>query len=166
MISDDFTNNWGDLTIFHQQKLGGWKDLNSRSSVVIPGMSKIWEARCLLSLGRVRNLLRSWGSKGNPHESPIKVLKNRGFCHVSWGWFILGFTTSPWNMAECRWYIYIYILSMSMGQETGHCDLRSLRHCHRQTSSPPELNDFVVASSQPAGQEALWRAKGEAWEVR
>jgi hypothetical protein len=31
---------------------------------------------------------------------------------------------------------------------------------------PPELNDFVVASSQPAGQEALWRAKGEAWEVR
>jgi hypothetical protein len=41
MISDDFTNNWGDLTIFHQQKLGGWKDLNSRSSVVIPGMSKI-----------------------------------------------------------------------------------------------------------------------------
>ena len=63
-------------------------------------------------------------------------------------------------------YIYIYILSMSMGQETGHCDLRSLRHCHRQTSGPPELNDFVVASSQPAGQEALWRAKGEAWEVR
>ena len=76
--------------------------------------------------------------------------KSADFGDYFGGWFVVGFTMVYHITMKHGKMRLKHLVRPSVRQETGHCG--ACEACgHRQTSGPPELNDFVVASSQSAG---------------
>ena len=99
MISDDFTNNWGDLTWFNQQKLGGWNDL----SQACPKSERL--VACWAWAGSGTSFAAG-DRKGIPHKSAKKSGILPCFLGMVYSWVNPHHHETWQNAADI--YIYIY----------------------------------------------------------